>query len=127
MALYLSSRIGSSVLTRRRIPFVGAFCVLSLGISSFSSSSFKPGCAAQSLSFAPLLRLKAFRSNFILFLCVPLYEHWRLLLVFRSRFSSKASSSSSSSSSIKMEESSKTVPSIVVYVTVPNREAGYYF
>ncbi|XP_056844170.1 protein CutA, chloroplastic isoform X2 [Raphanus sativus] len=95
MDLKLSNRIGSSVLTRRRIPFVGAFCVLSLGLSSFSSSSFKPGCAAQSLSFAPLLR---------------------------SKFSSKASSSSSSS--IKMEESSKTVPSIVVYVTVPNREAG---
>ncbi|KAG2327858.1 hypothetical protein Bca52824_010586 [Brassica carinata] len=94
MALSLCSRIGSSVLTRRRIPFVGAFCVLSLGfssLSSFSSFSFKPGCA-QSLSFGPLLR---------------------------SRFSSKASSSS-----IKMEESSKTVPSIVVYVTVPNREAG---
>ncbi|KAF2569353.1 hypothetical protein F2Q68_00024522, partial [Brassica cretica] len=96
MALSLGSRIGSSVLKRRRIPFVGAFCVLSLGFSSlsssFSSSSYKPGCA-QSLSFAPLLR---------------------------SRFSSKASSSSS----IRMEEGSNTVPSIVVYVTVPNREAG---
>ncbi|CAF2095821.1 protein CutA, chloroplastic [Brassica rapa] len=96
MALSLGSRIGSSVLIRRRIPFVGAFCVLSLGFSSlsssFSSSSYKPGCA-QSLSFAPLLR---------------------------SRFSSKASSSSS----IKMEEGSNTVPSVVVYVTVPNREAG---
>ncbi|KAH0883144.1 hypothetical protein HID58_059240 [Brassica napus] len=95
MALSLGSRIGSSVLIRRRIPFVGAFCVLSLGFSSlsssFSSSSYKPGCA-QSLSFAPLLR---------------------------SRFSSKASSSS-----IRMEEGSNTVPSIVVYVTVPNREAG---
>ncbi|KAJ0240122.1 Protein CutA [Hirschfeldia incana] len=90
MALSLCSRIGSPVLTRRRIPLVRAFCVLSLGFSSLSSSSYKPGCA-QSLSFDPLLR---------------------------SRFSSKASSS------IKMEESSNTVPSIVVYVTVPNREAG---
>ncbi|ESQ51970.1 hypothetical protein EUTSA_v10017289mg [Eutrema salsugineum] len=95
MALSLSSRIGSSVLIRRRLPIVGAFCVLSLGFStlSFSSSSFKPGCA-QSYSFGPLLR---------------------------SKFSSKASSSGET---IKMEESSKTVPSIVVYVTVPNREAG---
>ncbi|CAH2059543.1 unnamed protein product [Thlaspi arvense] len=79
--------IGSSVSIRRRLPFVGAFCVLSLGFStlSFSSSSFRPGCA-QSFSFVPLL--------------------------------------SKASSSIRMEESSKTVPSIVVYVTVPNREAG---
>ncbi|CAH8389316.1 unnamed protein product [Eruca vesicaria subsp. sativa] len=96
MALSLTTRIGSSVLIRRRIPFVGAFCVLSLGLSSLSSSSsFKPGCA-QSLSFGTLLR---------------------------SKFSSKASSSSSGGT-IKMEEGSKTVPSIVVYVTVPNREAG---
>jgi len=44
------------------------------------------------------------------------------LEIYRSKFSSKAFSSS-----IRMEESSKTVPSIVVYVTVPNREAGFVF
>ncbi|XP_010413820.1 PREDICTED: protein CutA, chloroplastic-like [Camelina sativa] len=81
-----SALIGS----RRRFPFVGAFCVLStLSISSLSSSSFRSGCA-QSFSVVPLFR----------------------------------SSSKASSLSIKMEESSKNVPSIVVYVTVPNREAG---
>ncbi|XP_010540442.1 PREDICTED: protein CutA, chloroplastic [Tarenaya hassleriana] len=85
---------------RRRLPIVGAFCMLSLGFStvslssSSSSASFKTGCA-QSVSFAPLLR---------------------------SRFSSKASSSSVDA--IRMAERSETVPSIVVYVTVPNREAG---
>ncbi|CAA7037829.1 unnamed protein product [Microthlaspi erraticum] len=99
MALSLGSRIGSSVLIRRRFPVVGAFCVLSLSFSSLSfssisSSSFKSGCAQSSFSVAPLLR---------------------------SKFSNKASSSGGT---IKMEESSKTVPSIVVYVTVPNREAG---
>lgn len=79
----LSSRIGSSVLTRRRIPFVGAFCVLSLGFSSLSSSSYKPGCA-QSLSFAPLLiRLPSPSRVFcfsLLFLVHP-YEDWRLFII----------------------------------------------
>lgn len=83
MALSLGSRIGSSVLIRRRIPFVGAFCVLSLGFSSlsssFSSSSYKPGCA-QSLSFAPLLRL-ASRSSLWFLVYPPPYEHWRLLFI----------------------------------------------
>ena len=83
MALSLGSRIGSSVLIRRRIPFVGAFCVLSLGFSSlsssFSSSSYKPGCA-QSLSFAPLLRL-ASRSSLWFLVYPPSYEHWRLLFI----------------------------------------------
>ncbi|EOA27976.1 hypothetical protein CARUB_v10024149mg [Capsella rubella] len=92
MASSLSTRVSALIISRRRFPFVGTFCVLStLSISSLSSSSFKSGCA-QSFSVVPLLR---------------------------SKFSSKASSST-----IKMEESSKTVPSIVVYVTVPNREAG---
>uniref|UniRef100_A0A2P2IL39 Protein CutA, chloroplastic n=1 Tax=Rhizophora mucronata TaxID=61149 RepID=A0A2P2IL39_RHIMU len=85
----------SSVIIRRRLPLVGAFCILSLGLSNLSpalSSTIKTGCA-QSLPFLPL---------------------------FKSRFSS----SQAQASPAKMEANSNTVPSIVVYVTVPNREAG---
>ncbi|KAL2480261.1 Protein CutA [Abeliophyllum distichum] len=90
MALRLSSIVSSTVL-RRRLPLVGAFCVLSLGLSNicpYLSLSSKTGCA-QSLPFVPHLR-----------------------------------SQRRSSHNIKMETSNKTVPSIVVYVTVPNKEAG---
>ncbi|KAI5355696.1 PREDICTED: CutA [Prunus dulcis] len=86
--------LSSPTTVRRRLPLVGAFCVLSLGISNLfpalSLSAFKTG-SAQSL--APLLR---------------------------SRFGSQAAAVHSA----KMEGSSTTVPSIVVYVTVPNKEAG---
>ncbi|XVE55584.1 hypothetical protein DITRI_Ditri03aG0170800 [Diplodiscus trichospermus] len=91
-----ASRLVSSPTLRRRLPLVGAFCVLSLGFTNLcptlsSSSNLKTGCA-QSLPFVPLLR---------------------------SKFSSQ-----STVNAVKMEGSSNTVPSIVVYVTVPNREAG---
>ncbi|XVF64870.1 hypothetical protein PTKIN_Ptkin09bG0201400 [Pterospermum kingtungense] len=96
-----ASNLVSSTTIRRRLPLVGAFCVLSLGfsnlcpsLSSSSSSYLKTGCA-QSLSFAPLLR---------------------------SKFSTQ--SPDKTVRAVKMEGSSDTVPSIVVYVTVPNREAG---
>ncbi|XP_060963381.1 protein CutA, chloroplastic-like [Cannabis sativa] len=84
---------------RRRLPLIGAFCMLSFGFCNFSpsfSSSFsvKTGCA-QSLPFAPLLK---------------------------SKFSTQAPAKTSSS--IRMESGSDTVPSIVVYVTVPNKEEG---
>ncbi|XP_030455124.1 protein CutA, chloroplastic [Syzygium oleosum] len=102
-------RASSSVLSsaaaaaaRRGLPFVGAFCVLSLGFStaalsfsSSSSSSLRTGCA-QSLPFVPLLRSK-FRAP------------------FRGVHSAKMEGS---------QGSGNTVPSIVVYVTVPNKEAG---
>ncbi|KAL5558535.1 hypothetical protein UlMin_034746 [Ulmus minor] len=101
-ALYYGARaraapLLSSSTIRRRLPLVGAFCVLSFGLSNLcpsisSSFTIKTGCA-QSLPFAPFLR-------------------------------SKFSSQSKSSSSIRMEASNTTVPSIVVYVTVPNKEAG---
>lgn len=95
MALKLSSLVSSAVV-RRRLPLVGAFCVLSFGLSnlclSFNPSS-KTGCA-QSLHFPPILRSKV------------------------------GSGRAYSTNSIRMEASSKTVPSIVVYVTVPNKEAG---
>ncbi|XP_060958676.1 protein CutA, chloroplastic isoform X2 [Cannabis sativa] len=84
---------------RRRLPLIGAFCMLSFGFCNFSpsfSSSFSvnTGCA-QSLPFAPLLK---------------------------SKFSTQAPAKTSSS--IRMESGSDTVPSIVVYVTVPNKEEG---
>ncbi|KAJ4845919.1 hypothetical protein Tsubulata_008398 [Turnera subulata] len=89
----ISSKLLSSATIRRRLPLVGAFCMLSLGFSNLCpalSSSLKTGCA-QSLPFVPLLR---------------------------SKFSTQAQPSS-----IRMEAGNDTVPSIVVYVTVPNREA----
>lgn len=101
MASVLRSRASSIVspsAVRRRLPLVGAFCVLSFGLSNLCSSfllTSKTGCA-QSLCFAPLLRSK-FRGN---------------------------QTPSRSIHSVKMEATDKTVPSIVVYVTVPNKEAG---
>lgn len=50
--------IVSATTLRRRLPLVGAFCMLSFGLSNLClsySSSLKTGCA-QSLPFAPLLR-----------------------------------------------------------------------
>ncbi|KAI4307468.1 hypothetical protein L6164_030651 [Bauhinia variegata] len=89
-----SSTFFSASTLRRRWPLVGAFCMLSLGISNlcpaFYSSTVKTGFA-QSL---PLLSSK-----------------------FGSQTPSK------SIHSVRMEGNS-TVPSIVVYVTVPNKEAG---
>ncbi|KAL6983152.1 hypothetical protein U1Q18_016547 [Sarracenia purpurea var. burkii] len=89
LATTLSS-VASSPILRRRLPFVGAFCVLSFGISNLCLSALSP-----SLPFAPLLR---------------------------SKFSSKAPTNSVRG--IRMEANNKTVPSIVVYVTVPNKDAG---
>ncbi|GMY06993.1 protein CutA, chloroplastic [Fagus crenata] len=102
MASTLCSRTSSSCSTilsastlRRRLPLVGAFCVLSFGLSNLClSSSLKTGCA-QSLPFVSLLR---------------------------SKFGGQ--SPAKSVRTIKMASSSNTVPSIVVYVTVPNKEAG---
>ncbi|XP_059460492.1 protein CutA, chloroplastic [Corylus avellana] len=89
--------IVSAATLRRRLPLVGAFCMLSFGLSNLClsySSSLKTGCA-QSLPFAPLLR---------------------------SKFGGQ--SPAKNVHSIRMEGSSNTVPSIVVYVTVPNKELG---
>ncbi|KAK9271237.1 hypothetical protein L1049_026827 [Liquidambar formosana] len=89
-----ASSIVSSSAFRRRLPLVGAFCMLSLGLSNlcpslFSSSAFKTGCAQSLL-----------RSNF------------------------GKQTPAKSVRSIRMAGSDNTVPSIVVYVTVPNKEAG---
>ncbi|KAL3577143.1 hypothetical protein D5086_022426 [Populus alba] len=89
-----------STTIRRRLPIVGAFCMISLGLSNLcptalSSSSLKTG-SAQSLPFIPLLR---------------------------SKFGS-SQAAATQATNIRMEGNSDTVPSIVVYVTVPNREAG---
>ncbi|KAJ8648099.1 hypothetical protein MRB53_001122 [Persea americana] len=78
-----------------RLPLVGAFCVLSVGLTNLSPAlAFKTGCA-QSHSFLPFLRSK-----------------------FTGQSYPKASHSTG------MESSASTVRSIVVYVTVPNKEAG---
>lgn len=89
-----------STTIRRRLPLVGAFCMISLGLSNLcpttlSSSSLKTG-SAQSLPFIPLLR---------------------------SKFGS-SQAAATQATNIRMEGNSDTVPSIVVYVSVPNREAG---
>ncbi|KAB5568747.1 hypothetical protein DKX38_002540 [Salix brachista] len=95
----LSTPILSSTTIRRRLPLVGAFCMLSLGLYNTCpttiSSSLKMGNAL-SLSFIPLFRTKSCSSR----------------------------AAATQASNIRMEGSSDTVPSIVVYVTVPNREAG---
>lgn len=85
------SSVVCSAAVRRRLPIVGAICVLAFGFSNLCHSPFKTGCA-QSLSFPFPLRSKE---------------------------------QSRSIHSIKMEASTNTVPSIVVYVTVPNKEAGH--
>ncbi|WJX41269.1 hypothetical protein P8452_28646 [Trifolium repens] len=89
--LYSSRFFISTSTLRRRLPLVGAFCMLTLGISNLYSplysSALKTGPVPSKLS---------------------------------SRFSTK------SSNFIRMEGNTNntTVPSIVVYVTVPNKEAG---
>ncbi|GFQ01602.1 protein cuta chloroplastic [Phtheirospermum japonicum] len=95
MALRLSSVVSSTVV-HRRLPLVGAFCVLSFGLSNLCSISLSSGTrCAQSLPSVPL-----FRSNF-----GPQIQNKKV-------------------HTIRMETNKTTVPSIVVYVTVPNKEAG---
>ncbi|KAK3038350.1 hypothetical protein RJ639_031446 [Escallonia herrerae] len=84
---------------RRRLPLVGAFCVISLGLSNLNpplSLSSKP-CSAQSLPFSAFSR---------------------------SKFSSQTAAKGILTVRMEAASSNKTVPSIVVYVTVPNKEAG---
>ncbi|XP_073271922.1 protein CutA, chloroplastic isoform X2 [Primulina huaijiensis] len=59
MALRFSSII-PPIVVHRRLPLVGAFCVLSLGLSNFCSSVsfFSKMGSAQSLPLVPLLRSK---------------------------------------------------------------------
>ncbi|THG12362.1 hypothetical protein TEA_001024 [Camellia sinensis var. sinensis] len=92
------SAIVSSPTVRRRLPFVGAFCILSLGISNLCS----PSLSLSSSNTPPTSALS--------------------LPLLRSKFSSQTPANSNHG--IKMEANNKTVPSIVVYVTVPNKEAG---
>ncbi|XP_076899901.1 protein CutA, chloroplastic-like [Bidens hawaiensis] len=83
----LTSLVSSSAV-RRRLPLVGAFCVLSLGFHNLHPS--------------------------FSFTTVP-----------SSRLSSGSKTQGFHSTGIRMEASNQnTVPSIVVYVTVPNKEAG---
>ncbi|KAH1057644.1 hypothetical protein J1N35_035709 [Gossypium stocksii] len=89
----------SSATIRRRIPLLGAFCVLGLGFPSLfsilpSSSYLKTSCPQS-----------------------PQFVH-----IERSKFSTQ--SADKTVQAVKMEGNSNIVPSIVVYVTVPSREAG---
>ncbi|EYU27316.1 hypothetical protein ABFS82_10G087600 [Erythranthe guttata] len=94
MALRLSSVVSSTVV-RRRLPLVGAFCVLSFGLSNLCSI-----CLPSHTGFAQSLPS---------------------VLLLRSRFSAQTRKNAHT---IRMETDKTTVPSIVVYVTVPNKEAG---
>ncbi|KAJ8762444.1 hypothetical protein K2173_007883 [Erythroxylum novogranatense] len=91
LALRLCSRPSlaslSSSTIRRRVPLIGAFCLLSVGLSSLSSSSHTTGSS---------LSLRLFKKR---------------------QYNTQAGAEA-----VRME--GNTVPSIVVYVTVPNREAG---
>ncbi|KAB2023690.1 hypothetical protein ERO13_D06G032400v2 [Gossypium hirsutum] len=96
---FRASNLVSSARIRRRIPLLGAFCVLGLGFPSLcsilpSSSYLKTSCPQS-----------------------PHFVH-----IERSKFSTQ--SADKTVQAVKMEGNSNIVPSIVVYVTVPNREAG---
>ncbi|KAL3825248.1 hypothetical protein ACJIZ3_021277 [Penstemon smallii] len=95
MALRLSSVVSSTVV-RRRLPLVGAFCVLSLGLSHLCPYTCLSSrlVYAQSFPFVPVLRSRS-----------PKTQNREV-------------------HTIRMETNKTTVPSIVVYVTVPNKEAG---
>ncbi|XP_077212743.1 nitrogen regulatory PII-like, alpha/beta isoform X2 [Tasmannia lanceolata] len=80
---------------RFRIPLVGAFCVLTLGITNLSLPFTYNTGSAQSHPILPF---------------------------FRSKFVNQPSAKGIHST--RMEGNTSTVPSIVVYVTVPNKEAG---
>ncbi|KAE9458867.1 hypothetical protein C3L33_09229, partial [Rhododendron williamsianum] len=99
LASTLSSIVASPTLRRRGLPLVGAFCVLSVGLCnlyrpSLLSLSSATGCSP-SLPLSPLSRSKC-----------------------------SGEKPEKGIRGIRMEASGKTVPSIVVYVTVPNKEAG---
>ncbi|XP_051130956.1 protein CutA, chloroplastic-like [Andrographis paniculata] len=96
MALSLLPIVSTAVF-HRPLPIVSAFCVLRFcvhNLNPFITLPHKTGCA-QSLSFVPPLRSK---------FC--------------------AHAETNKAEQIRMETSKTTVPSIVVYVTVPNKEAG---
>ncbi|KAI3725613.1 hypothetical protein L1987_65404 [Smallanthus sonchifolius] len=88
MAISTLKSIVSSSAVRRRLPIVGAFCMLSLGFRNLHPSF-------------------SFSSDHL------------------SRLSLRSKTQGYRSSAIRMESSNQNVaPSIVVYVTVPNKEAG---
>ncbi|GAA0183970.1 primary active transporter [Lithospermum erythrorhizon] len=89
LLIRLQTIISCSRYFRRPLPLVGAFGVLTLGISNL----YTPLSIRTTAHSLPL------RSNF-------------------------GGSTARSVHSVRMEATDKTVPSIVVYVTVPNREAG---
>ncbi|TVU30863.1 hypothetical protein EJB05_22510, partial [Eragrostis curvula] len=93
----------------RRSPLAGALLFLSLGAVA--------GCA---LSYR---RVPFFRSPLAFVLLTPLVS-CQLVAMDYGWFGRLRLQSVRSLSSVRMESASTTVPSIVVYVTVPNKEAG---
>lgn len=78
-----------------RLPLVRALCVLNIALTNLNPAfTFKTGCA----------------------------QSHPLLSFLRSRFTSQSSTKGVHSTG--MEGNATTVPSIVVYVTVPNKDAG---
>ncbi|XP_058088024.1 protein CutA, chloroplastic isoform X2 [Magnolia sinica] len=132
-----------------RFPLVRAFCVLSVGLTNLSPSStsiIKTGCA-QSHPLLPFLRKLTIlrkdkgksqqaeeedmflcqslrtrkRVTFLVLMTMMMMMSWRFIITM-SKFNSQ--SSAKAIQSTRMEGNASTVPSIVVYVTVPNKEAG---
>ncbi|MBA0722387.1 hypothetical protein Golax_003068 [Gossypium laxum] len=106
---FRASNLVSSARIRRRIPLLGAFCVLGLGFPSLCSILPSPSYLKTSCPQSPhFVHIES--SNL----------RWDSSL--RSKFSTQ--SADKTVRAVKMEGNSNIVPSIVVYVTVPNREAG---
>ncbi|XP_068641075.1 protein CutA, chloroplastic isoform X1 [Aristolochia californica] len=114
-----------------RLPLVRTLCVLSVGLNNLNPvSAYKTGCS-QSLPLVPLLRCKKkmiagktilsrrceIRSLF-LSLCIIGLTH-----LIMSKFFSQSTAKGVHPTTME-GNTSTTVPSIVVYVTVPNKEAG---
>lgn len=111
-----TSRIFSSPSTlRRRLPIVGAFCMLTLGLTNLYtplySSALKTEC------------VRSISNSIHCYLSICFVE-LLLLFCFRSKLSSRFSTKSSNFIRMEGNTNNTTVPSIVVYVTVPNKEAG---
>jgi periplasmic divalent cation tolerance protein len=113
--LYSSRFFISTSTLRRRLPLVGAFCMLTLGISNLYSPLY-----SSALKTGPV----PFNFNFGFSFLSILFCWIDSVVYFRSKLSSRFSTKSSNFIRMEGNTNNTTVPSIVVYVTVPNKEAG---
>jgi periplasmic divalent cation tolerance protein len=113
--LYSSRFFISTSTLRRRLPLVGAFCMLTLGISNLYSPLY-----SSALKTGPV----PFNFNFGFSFLSILFCWIDSVVYFRSKLSSRFSTKSSNLIRMEGNTNNTTVPSIVVYVTVPNKEAG---